>query len=460
MSVDPIVSWVADGAFERVALQFPDEMLGESVTVVSSLGERLPNVSWFVLADNTFGSCCPDEVTADHYNAQCIVHFGGACLSKSAKLPIFYVEEVEDSVEIKQDLDAAVQAAEEFFARTTLKTQLLMMVPFGTTQLACEMIPSSTDYCQFVLCSTKANESSSSSFESNWVINRTPVPRLSQEEMKNTVQRVLLVAPNPSSSVVLPQLFLLEKYLLSHSEAQQKLAEEGVPFFVNSELVSNPATRIVDTRLRQRMFNIETVKAARSIGIIVMTLSIAGFRETAELVKKLIRKHSNKRVYMIYIGHLNEFKVANFADTVDCFVVIACPNSTISHFPQKHDNFMKPLIAPVEVLIAMGACDFTSPHAFTTEFSVIRTLASSFLDGTPDGADGAEGKDNTSLIALRHDGTVAAHASAGALMQLHEKTYVGLQARIGETAVQETIETGRSGIARGYATERSNQQES
>ena len=350
----------------------------------------------------------------------------------------------------------------------------MIVAPFGSSGLvehvATMNLKEESESCSVKVCSANSQESLTTNvFDSHWVINRTVIPRLSEHEMKHTVQRVLLLAQgNPADSVVLPQLVLLEKYLLSHSPAQQALAEdEGVPFFVNHELMttSPSCTRQVDTRLRQRMFNIETVKAARSIGIIVVTLSIDGFRETAELIKKVIRTHPThkKRVYMIYIGHLNEFKVANFADTVDCFVVIACPNSTISHFPQKHDNFLKPLIAPVEVLIALGACDFMTPHAFTTEFSVIRQLAIKFLDDQANlqtqapGNTAAAEEENTSLIALRHDGTVSSHASAGALTQLYEKSYVGLDARIGETAVQETLESGRSGIARGYTTERTQQ---
>lgn len=35
----------------------------------------------FVLADTTYGSCCVDEVAAAHVDAQCVVHFGRACLS-------------------------------------------------------------------------------------------------------------------------------------------------------------------------------------------------------------------------------------------------------------------------------------------------------------------------------------------------------------------------------------------
>ena len=39
-----------------------------------------------MLADTTFGSCCVDEVAALHHNADCIVHVGFSCCSKTSRL--------------------------------------------------------------------------------------------------------------------------------------------------------------------------------------------------------------------------------------------------------------------------------------------------------------------------------------------------------------------------------------
>ena len=36
-------------------------------------------------------SCCVDEVAAEHVGADCIVHYGSACLSPSKRLPLMYV---------------------------------------------------------------------------------------------------------------------------------------------------------------------------------------------------------------------------------------------------------------------------------------------------------------------------------------------------------------------------------
>ncbi|KAI9911886.1 hypothetical protein PsorP6_008953 [Peronosclerospora sorghi] len=45
----------------------------------------------FVLGDTSYGSCCVDEVAAQHLAADCIVHYGRTCLSATTKIPVIYV---------------------------------------------------------------------------------------------------------------------------------------------------------------------------------------------------------------------------------------------------------------------------------------------------------------------------------------------------------------------------------
>ncbi|KAK3263261.1 hypothetical protein CYMTET_27924 [Cymbomonas tetramitiformis] len=91
------VDFVCSRGYTRVALQFPDHLLGEAASVAQAVetacqskvdslqqaGQPTPAEAprFFVLADTTFGSCCVDEVAAAHMNAQCIIHYGPACLS-------------------------------------------------------------------------------------------------------------------------------------------------------------------------------------------------------------------------------------------------------------------------------------------------------------------------------------------------------------------------------------------
>ena len=111
--LDATAAWVRGGGYSRVALQMPDELLGDAVAVAAALERRCNDapdraegdpVRVFVLADTTFGSCCVDEVAAAHHNADCIVHFGRACMSPVARLPARFVFH---KVEIDTDACAA-----------------------------------------------------------------------------------------------------------------------------------------------------------------------------------------------------------------------------------------------------------------------------------------------------------------------------------------------------------------
>ena len=111
-----------DGFLCRVALQFPDELLSDAseaswrmeyaimaaykLKLISGQGtdrtaaaadistsitqhlQQFPLV--FILGDTTYGSCCPDEVSANHLNAHIIVHYGYACLAPTESIPVVY----------------------------------------------------------------------------------------------------------------------------------------------------------------------------------------------------------------------------------------------------------------------------------------------------------------------------------------------------------------------------------
>eukprot|EP00850_Spirogloea_muscicola_P015443 SM000118S25586 [mRNA] locus=s118:144641:148574:- [translate_table: standard] len=79
-------------------LQFPDELLELSAGVAAALSaacqRRSPEaheVQLFVMADTSYGSCCVDEIAAAHVDAQCVVHYGHACLTPTSRLPAKFV---------------------------------------------------------------------------------------------------------------------------------------------------------------------------------------------------------------------------------------------------------------------------------------------------------------------------------------------------------------------------------
>lgn len=74
----------------QIALQFPDELLHASVPVFRALKRRIgKDQELYVLADTSYSSCCVDEVAASHVDAEAVVHYGRACLTRYVVLSLF-----------------------------------------------------------------------------------------------------------------------------------------------------------------------------------------------------------------------------------------------------------------------------------------------------------------------------------------------------------------------------------
>lgn len=90
----------------KVALQFPDHLLPDSVAIATILRGKCGK-DVFILGDTSYGrypslqkasfikkyifySCCIDEVAADHISCDAIIHFGPSCLSRCWNQSIHY----------------------------------------------------------------------------------------------------------------------------------------------------------------------------------------------------------------------------------------------------------------------------------------------------------------------------------------------------------------------------------
>ena len=76
---------IKENSFKIIALQFPDNFLEFSNEIVQKLKENCSeedDINFYVLGDTSYGSCCVDEVAAQHINADFILHYGKACLEK------------------------------------------------------------------------------------------------------------------------------------------------------------------------------------------------------------------------------------------------------------------------------------------------------------------------------------------------------------------------------------------
>lgn len=79
--------------YSNIALQFPDQLLPYSTRVIKELQKHLnASQSIFILADTSYGSCCVDQVAAEHSQSDVIIHYGPACAAPiDARIPIHYV---------------------------------------------------------------------------------------------------------------------------------------------------------------------------------------------------------------------------------------------------------------------------------------------------------------------------------------------------------------------------------
>uniref|UniRef100_A0A182NVE3 2-(3-amino-3-carboxypropyl)histidine synthase subunit 2 n=1 Tax=Anopheles dirus TaxID=7168 RepID=A0A182NVE3_9DIPT len=321
------VRWIEKRALKRVALQFPDSILPHSVQIVSELREALPagedaSVQLFVLGDTSYGSCCVDEVAASHANADGIVHFGHACLSKVARVPVLYV----------------------FFQHALDEARLLAALAseYGTDADHLELS------CFYEVGYATAIAGMGETL-------RARFPRLAIASLADADQQPDTLCwkfnDKPAPAPNHPALYIGRDNLSFFNTAVAIGASEWLRFDP-TDSTGEPRLERTDAAgakwLRRRYYAIERCKDAGSIGIVVATLSTSGYLAIVSRVQQLA-KARGVRTYIISIGKVNPEKLANFID-IDCFVLVGCPENDI--FTSR--DFFRPLLSVYEAEMALN----------------------------------------------------------------------------------------------------------
>jgi len=68
---------------------------------------------------------------------------------------------------------------------------------------------------------------------------------------------------------------------------------------------------------------IEKIKDAKSVGILVGTLGMSGYKENINHLKKVFSA-CGKKTYTFVVGKLNPNKLANFPEVRFCFILLCC----------------------------------------------------------------------------------------------------------------------------------------
>ncbi|KAJ7231264.1 putative diphthamide synthesis protein-domain-containing protein [Mycena haematopus] len=426
--------------YKRVALQFPDELLHDSVPIYRrlkagiGLGREL-----YVLADTSYGSCCVDEVAAQHVDADAIVHYGYACMSQTSRLPVIYVFGKKPI-----DVDECSRCVAQIFEGTSA----LLRYDVAYAHQA-ESIAAALRQALHVPISVPHSE--------------TP--------------------PEVSSILYIGGESLgLTNLLITHSTCSVYSYD---PVTRSARLESSRTNRL----LMRRYAIVQKARDADVFGILVGTLGVASYLPLIKHLQALLAR-SRKKSYTISVGKLNPSKLANFAE-IECFVLVACPENSLV----ESRDFLRPIITPFELEVALQA-EQSWTGRYVLDFG--RLLADSGAEGefipfiplqsdatTPDPPPDSDDPDqpvfslitgtyrhakrfglsskvketelhdvpSSSMILRNQDTAVvltdsAAEVSSAQFFQ--ERTFRGLEARVGEDAPS-VLEQGRSGIAREYA---------
>lgn len=319
--------WITSNSFKNVCLQFSDDLLTFSIKITSEIKENC-DANVFILGDTSYGACCVDEIAASHIQADAIIHFGNACLSKVTRLPVLYI-------------------FHKFpFNTETFLTKLQALLPDRDTKL---MLFYDVGY-YYAIDGIFAQLKS--------IFGNSECGKLAIDGIDPDILCWSLTSSGPEEFTCI--------YLGNDNQSFFNISmgikcQKWLLFNRTNELRE---MTVADSRwMRKRYFYIEKCKDAQSIGIVVGTLTSKGYLEMVQHIQELA-KSREVRSYMISVGKVNPAKLANFVD-IDCFVLVGCPENTLYN----SKDFYKPLVSVFEIEMAWNpAWKDQLPDTYCTDF--------------------------------------------------------------------------------------------
>ena len=350
------VSEIRKWRYTRVALQFPDSMLRDAPRVFKALqcGLRSSNrhqldsskpdqdvltrqagylsvsdqkyePKLYILGDTSYGACCVDEIAAEHINADVIVHYGRACLSPTARLPVIYVFTVQP----QPPIDHLCREFEKLYSDKHQKIVLMADVTYQSHLPAVLHALQNAGFDSLYATEVQADPLS-------LLPNRTIPQEVQFDPPKLKEWHVFHLSAPPESLLL----------TLSSRVA-------GINIFpTHSASIVGPGTSSLASTsraLNRRYALLTSVSTAPIFGILINTLSVKNYLRIAEHVKGQISA-AGKKSYTFVVGKVNAAKVANFSE-VGAWVVIGCWESSLID----SKDFWKPIITPFELEMALKA---------------------------------------------------------------------------------------------------------
>lgn len=331
--IQKCVKWITTNNFKKVCLQFPDDLLLDSVSVALCI-EKYIDRKVYILGDTTCGSCCVDTIAAQHINADGIIHFGHACLNPINQIPVLHILS-------KKSIDTSC-----------FQVQLM------------ETLQDPTKKCILFYDVAYAHV-----IESIYNNVKPIFKNLILSTLNCTSNIEFTDTKNDSSTVVLGRTYTLEDGCTINDYEAIFLGDNGKTF--STLAMSIPAKKwyyfeknkitefniLSSPWLKRRKFLVEKLKDAKVVGIVVATLGIKDYLKCISAVKNIL-KQKNKKTYILCVGKINPTKLANFPE-IDAFVVITCSENEV--FDSR--DFLRPILMPFEVELA-----FNESRQFSTQY--------------------------------------------------------------------------------------------
>ena len=344
------------GKYRRVALQFPDDMLPDAPRVIESLDTGLkvesqpsrngndlagslaqldidatqsrPQVRLYILADTSYGACCVDEIAAEHIDADVVVHYGRACLSPTARIPVIYIF----TVQTIPQRDRLFDDFERFYQD---KRQKIILAADLTYQSHLEeiytILKTSLRYDNIFLTQVLHHPSSP-------LPNRS-IPDEVQEDPSRLKDWHLFHVSEPPDALLLTlasRVASIRIFPCSKSSQHDRFE----PFVASTSRALN-----------RRYALLTSVTTVSTFGILINTLSVKNYLHIVERAKSRIHA-AGKHSYTFVVGKVNAAKVANFSE-IGAWVVIGCWESSLIDSKE----FWKPVLTPYELELALQSDD-------------------------------------------------------------------------------------------------------
>lgn len=320
------VQWIDENHFKKVALQFPDDLLHLSDVIALELQKRTTAVEISILADTSYGSCCVDEIAAEHVAANAIIHFGPACLTPCSRLPVLYIFE-------KWSVDSKLVAKEflNLIIDKSVNCVLMFDVIYShaSSVIYDDLIE---NFPNLILCELQIpglNSGINVPRDSNVYINNGRLMKL-REGLNINDYAIFYVGHEGQT---------LSNLMLTMNKCQ----------FYSFDPVTEVARKEnanINKTLQKRYYAVEKARNAQIVGILVGTLGVSKYLQIIERLKEVAR-HAGKKAYTLVVGRLNPSKLANFPE-IDIFVLTACPENSMLDYK----DYYRPIITPFEFELA------------------------------------------------------------------------------------------------------------